>query len=129
MLKFTYTETGIHLEHLTTSLEELITQRIILTMRIGQTLMIEPGQASLLLPKHLPELATLEAIARQFHESITVSSCDAEFVEVTLPGTWLSTHTHCSEGIFLVDLEAHTEYLLVKLWKLSLDSLASFATG
>lgn len=40
MLKLTYTETSFHLECLTQSLEEWVAQRVILALRVGQSLYV-----------------------------------------------------------------------------------------
>jgi hypothetical protein len=61
MLKLTYTETGFRLERLAQSLEEWVQGRVILALRVGQSLLVEPSTASFLLPVDLPGLPLLEA--------------------------------------------------------------------
>ncbi len=46
MLKLTYTDVGLHLERMATPLETLVAQRVVLALRAGQRLYIEPGKAS-----------------------------------------------------------------------------------
>ncbi|MEM9926593.1 MAG: alr0857 family protein, partial [Cyanobacteria bacterium P01_D01_bin.50] len=59
MLKLTYTENSFYLELLTQSVEEWIQARVILTLRVGQSLCVEPSTASFLLPVDLPGLGQL----------------------------------------------------------------------
>jgi hypothetical protein len=125
MLKFTYTEPGIHLERLPQSLEELIALRAILAMRVGERLLAEPGTASFLLPANLPLLHRLAAIARLEKNLSSPYPVDADFVEVSLSGIWLSSKVDCSEGIFLTNLEEYTEQLLLEIWQICF-SLQSF---
>ncbi|NJP08416.1 MAG: hypothetical protein HC866_02200 [Leptolyngbyaceae cyanobacterium RU_5_1] len=125
MLKLTYTETGIYLEYLAQSLEELITQRIILAMRVSESLMVEPGRASFLLPTHSPELNVLWAIADRQHDEITLCPTDEAFIEVTLRGVWLSHRMGSEEGIFLAELRVHTERLIWRIWQASVSPQSS----
>ena len=41
---------------------------------------------------------------------------DAEYVEVSLRGTWLTTDGESAEGVFVAVISEHTEFLLVELW-------------
>ncbi|UBF27367.1 hypothetical protein K9N68_05250 [Kovacikia minuta CCNUW1] len=125
MLKFTYTESGIHLEHLTQSLEELIALRTVLAMRIGERLIAEPGTASFLLPANLPLLHRLSTIARSEKNLASPYFVDAEFVEICLHGTWLSSNTVCAEGLFFAELGEYAERLLLEVWQ-TYFSLQSF---
>lgn len=125
MLKFTYTETGIHLEHLPQALlEDLITLRALLAMRTGERLIVEPGAAAFLLPKQLPELKLLKTDF-QYDSPISVYSVDAEFVEIRLQGTWLSAQLDCNEGVFLTSLDERTELLIARLWQISFSQQSS----
>ncbi|MBD2095683.1 hypothetical protein H6F90_11005 [Trichocoleus sp. FACHB-591] len=49
MLKLNYTENGLYMERLMASPELAIAQRVVLAMRLGQFLQVEPGHASFLL--------------------------------------------------------------------------------
>lgn len=118
MLKFTYTETSFHLERLALSLEEVVATRVILAMRVGQSLCVEPITASFLLPSNLPGLHYLETEAkRENSEVISVCVADAEFVEISLHGTWIAADYETAEGVFVTSLYDRTEFFLVKLWK------------
>jgi hypothetical protein len=118
MLKFTYTETGICLERLEqTLLEELITQRVMLALRVRSTLIVEPGTASFLLPSDLPEWTLLKHWCDRDRSEISFCVCDAETIEVSLRGIWLaSSRQESVEGIFLADLDEWTEHLMLKTW-------------
>lgn len=117
MLKFTYTETGIHLEYLNQPLEDLIALRFILAMRVGDRLIAEPGTASFLLPAKLPLLEGLTTLS-QFEDNLTTPYLvDSEFVEVNLRGTWVSTKVDGAEGLFLTELGEYTERVMVEVWR------------
>lgn len=117
MLKLTYTETGFHLERLAQSLEDWVTGRVILALRVATSVCIEPSTASFLLPADLPELPLLEALVRgKEAEAITLSVCDAEYVEVSLHGAWLSGDSESEEGMFVAAISDAEEFFLIKLW-------------
>ncbi len=118
MLKFTYTETGIYLERLEQSVEELITLRVVLALRVGEQIFIEPGSAAFLLPADLPGLSRLKAALQQESaERMSVYACDREYVEVSLQGTWMSSQSDSAEGVFAVAMGERTELRLLKLWQ------------
>ena len=88
MLKLNYTDVGLFMERTKTNPELLIAQRVLLAMRLGQTLHIEPGRASFLLPADIPELKVLEmALNREYGSAVTLITVDEEFVEVGLSGS------------------------------------------
>jgi hypothetical protein len=117
MLKFTYTETGLQMERLTQSVEELVALRVILAMRIGQSLCVEPTTASFLLPADLPGVHELEAEARkEAAEALALCPADAEFVEVSLRGTWIAADPQGAQGVFVTALCARTEFFVLKCW-------------
>lgn len=118
MLKLTYTETSFYLECLAQSLEEWVTQRVILALRVGQCLCVEPSTASFLLPVNLPGVEMLKALVkREDSEIIALCGCDNECVEVTLRGSWLSNGSQDAEGVFVTAMSDRTEFFLHKLWQ------------
>lgn len=118
MLKLTYTETGFHLECLTQSLEDWAQARVILALRVGQSLCVEPSTASFLLPVNLPGIEVLkESIRRCDKEIIAVCVCDAEYLEVTLRGSWMSCGCDDATGVFVTALSDRIEFFLQKLWQ------------
>lgn len=117
MLKITYTEMGLHVELLPESIEEWLTIRTLLSVRAGQQLVLEPCTASLLLRADLPNGRDLESMARtEPRGAIALSIGDADHIEVTLRGTWVSSHPNQAEGVFVATLRDRTESLLVTLW-------------
>ncbi|WP_375471548.1 alr0857 family protein [uncultured Nostoc sp.] len=118
MLKLTYTESSFDLECVTLSLEEWVAQRVILALRVGQGLSIEPTTASFLLPVDLPGVEVLRAeVKRDDREIIALCACDAEYMEVTLRGSWLSASSKDSVGVFVTTMSNRAEFFLQKLWQ------------
>lgn len=118
MLKLTYIETDFYLEPLATELEEWVALRVIFALRVGDPIYVEPSTAAFLLPADLPELNLLAAqVRQQGTDEIELSTCDAEYVEVILLGTWLATDAESANGVFVAALSDSTECLLVKLWQ------------
>jgi hypothetical protein len=117
MLKFTYTETGLHLEQLPQPVEDWMTLRVILSLRTGQRLVVERGTAAFLLPKNLIGLRSLEAAIQQEYGAATLTQSDAEYVEVSLRGTWICSSAEEADGVFVACLGDRTEWLIFKLWR------------
>jgi hypothetical protein len=118
MLKLTYIETGFYLEYLAKSLEEWVQGRVVLALRVGESLCIEPTTASFLLPADLPGLETLVVeVKRLDPESISLSVCDAEYIEVSIEGTWVSSKADSTEGVFVAAMSHSIEFFLLKLWQ------------
>jgi len=118
MLKLIYTERSFYLECLALSLEEWIAQRVVLAMRVGQSFYVEPSTASFLLPVDLPGVEMLEAVVkRNDTEIMDLSRCDAEYLEVTLRGSWLSEGSQEAVGVFVTTMSDRTEFFLHKIWQ------------
>ncbi|MDJ0735221.1 MAG: hypothetical protein QNJ47_14350 [Nostocaceae cyanobacterium] len=117
MLKLTYTETSFYLECLAQSLEGWIAQRVILALRVGQSLWVQPSTASFLLPVDLPGLEQLEVeVQRDRGEIVCLDICDSEYVEVTLRGSWLCEGSEDAVGVFVTTMSDRSEFFLHKLW-------------
>jgi predicted small secreted protein len=137
MLKLNYTEVGLYMERVMTLPEMLIAQRVILAMRLRQSLSVEPGHASFLLPTHTPELEQLEiALQREYSPEATVIPVDDEFVEVNLNGSWIAESKEAHEGMFLTVMSVYpeggtashrAEFLIYKLWQMSDAHISSLA--
>lgn len=126
MLKLTYTESSFDLECVTLSLEEWVAQRVILSLRVGQGLCIEPNTAAFLLPRDLPGVEVLKAeVKRDDREIIALCGCDAEYMEVTLRGSWLSDSYKDAVGVFVTTISDRAEFFLHKLWQEAQESSAS----
>jgi hypothetical protein len=118
MLRLSYTETSFHLEVLTQSLEEWVAQRVILALRVGQSLCVQPSTASFLLPADLPGVEALKAfLKRDDREIMALSVCDAEYIEVTLRGSWISNSSDDAVGVFVTTMSDPTEFFLHKLYQ------------
>ncbi|HIK03417.1 MAG TPA: hypothetical protein IGS40_01680 [Trichormus sp. M33_DOE_039] len=122
MLKLTYTESSFYLEYLALSLEEWVKTRVILALRVGQGVCVEPSTASFLLPADLPGIEALKAETRfADREIIDVSTSDAEYVEITLRGYWLSNGAENADGVFVTVISdapnSRTELFVYKLWQ------------
>lgn len=118
MLKVAYTESGLHLERLSQSVEEWIALRVVLALRINQRLILEHGSASILIPVALANLPTLKSILQpEDVEFVTLSICDPEFIEVSLSGIWITSHVDETEGTLAVNLSSSAELALLRLWQ------------
>lgn len=118
MLKVTYVETGLHLEHLTQSVEDWMALRSRLALRASQRLLMEPCTASMLLLKNLTKLYILEGAAQQEDSGVVaLSICDADYVEVSLRGVWVVSSLNQAEGIFVAMLNQQIELILFQLWQ------------
>ncbi len=118
MLKLTYTERSFYLECLSLSLEEWVAQRVVLALRVGQSICVEPSTASFLLPVDLPGVEKLKAeVERDGSEIMELSTCDAEYLEVTLRGSWLSDGSEEAVGVFVTKMSDRTEFFLHKIWQ------------
>jgi len=77
MLKLMYAESGFHLERVGIPLEVGVAQRVALAVRLGQTLHLEPGHASFLVPGHTEGLMQLElSLSLEESQRLTVVAVD-----------------------------------------------------
>jgi hypothetical protein len=128
MLKLNYTDVGPYMERTMTNPELLIAQRVLLAMRLGRSLYVEPGRASFLLPVDIPELKVLEvALQREYGSVVTLIAGDETFVEVGLSGSWIAEDKDAHEGMFLAAMSNRTEFLIYKLWQMSEARISSLA--
>ncbi|MGD1907253.1 MAG: alr0857 family protein [Leptolyngbyaceae cyanobacterium] len=136
MLKLNYTEFGLYMERATVSLDVAIAQRIVLALRLGQSLHVEPSQAAFLLPAQANGLTPLKALLKEAKSDIaTVIPVDDEFVEISLSGSWVAISEAAHEGTFLTaisdfpsaNLREQVEALIYKLWQMSEAPVSSWA--
>ena len=128
MLKFTYTETGFHLERLVESVETIVARRAILSVRTGDRVVIEPSNGSFLLPADVPTLPhLLETIRRDKTGTVEFCKADENDIEIVLEGVWLAEDADREEGIFLANVSDRLESLLFFCWREALFS-ASFVS-
>ncbi len=129
MLKLHYTESGLFIEQVGGSLEALISQRIILAIRAGQELHVQPGEASFLLANSVSTIAELAVLMwKEQNPAISVTVVDLEMLEVCIDGTWITEQVDAEEGTFLIAAPEQTEALLFRLWQESQSSLSSLGT-
>jgi hypothetical protein len=128
VLKLNYSEDGLYIEQIKGSPEQLIAQRVVLSVRSGVPIYIEPGHASFLLPVGLPELTSLNVPVRRGRKvKMSIARVDDEFVEVSLRGTWVASSKDAHEGMFLVVMSDRTESLIYQLWQTSEVHVSSLA--
>jgi hypothetical protein len=120
MLKLSYTDTDLHIEKLSTSVEKWIGQRVLLAVRVGSTVSVEPLNAAFGLSTDVSAWKDLERlICREASDMIALSICDVDMVEIGLEGYWLSATAQSDEGIFVTHLPAAIESLIVEIWQTS----------
>jgi hypothetical protein len=117
MLKLTYIENDFKMERLAQPLEDWVETRVMLARQAGLTLRIEGSTASFLLPIDLPYLSKLQV---ERAEAIALSLCDADYIEVSLKGTWIASEAQGEEGVFVLEMASRVEFLLFNLWQESL---------
>ncbi len=118
MLKLTYTHNGFFIDHLEESLEAWVTTRVILALRSGTSLCVEPSSASFLISLDLPYVDQLLEDVNEFTgEILEVNRCDEEAMEVVLEGTWLGSDIASEEGLFVCRLSDRLESLLYQIWQ------------
>lgn len=118
MLKLTYTEDGLYLERFAASVETTIAQRVVLAVRIGQPIFVQPGSASFLLPANAVNLKEFKhAVQGESPQTIELCQVDDEFYEVSIRGTWIANRSEAHEGMFVSRLSDRTEVFVEKLWK------------
>jgi hypothetical protein len=125
MLKLTYTDAGLHMEKVATALENLVTQRVVLALRLGQSLHIEPSRAAFLLPVDTPGLNQLRLTIRMEKSCVSVTLVDAQFVEISVHGNWIAASDEAHEGMFIAAFSDRTELLVYKLWESTQDCVSS----
>ncbi|QLE56620.1 alr0857 family protein [Nostoc sp. TCL26-01] len=113
MLKLTYTENSFSLQCLDTSLEKWVNTRVTLALRAGTNIYIESSTVSFLISTHSAHIVDLETLAKD--HLVQLSPSDADFMEVVLQGTWLTSQANSDTGIFVTVLNKSTESLLQQI--------------
>ena len=117
MLKLTYTDNNFYVEHLSESLEDWLTKRVLLCLRAATSIYVEPSTASFLIPADLPYWTNLRTLQVEDGPTIELNTCDAEYLEVSLKGTWMTSKENSDEGVFVCVLGETTEMMLNQLWQ------------
>ena len=115
MIKITYLENEIRLEHLIKSTEVWKADRILLNLRAGISIYTESGVGSLIFPVTPSCIEDLTKLAET--EMVHINPCDERYVEVSLLGTWIAESKDSEEGVFACDLSREKECLLYQLWQ------------
>jgi hypothetical protein len=125
MLKLTYTSTGVVLERSVEPLEVAVRRRMMLGLRMGQPLGIEPTSVSLMVNRSVPELkALISAVASAPASTLRLVQREAahvemQQVEMQLQGYWLAQQEPLGEGVFMMNLDPTLEGHLVNIWQAS----------
>ncbi|MFH7244394.1 MAG: alr0857 family protein [Spirulina sp.] len=114
MLKITYSDVEPFVEGVTQPVEAVVAQRSLVALRSGQPLWMQASHGSLPFPAQNAGVESLVKTARRLGLAITV--CDADWLEITLPGTWIADSPTSDHGILLVTgLEESLERQLLTL--------------
>jgi hypothetical protein len=126
MLKLTYSEFGLHLEQIGESLEQLVVQRSILAVRIGESLCIQPGNASFLVSTAaMTANLDLDRITN-LHHPISFCCVDEDFYEVNIAGVWITKNSQAAEGLFAARLGDRAESVVQHLWQSSQQEVPTY---
>ena len=117
MLKLTYTDNNFSIEPLSESLEDWLNIRVLVCLRAATSIYVEPSTASFLIPTNLPYWEDLKALQIENDETIELNICDAEYLEIILQGTWVTSEEHSDEGVFICVLSRKAEILVNQLWQ------------
>lgn len=128
MLKLNYTDHGLFLELVDASLEVVATQRVMLAVYAGEALHLEPGRAAFLLSATVPGVTKLWRILQaDTTGSAAIAPVDAEFVEISLKGTWIASSTSADAGTFITALNPESEALIYQVWTATQTAIAYVA--
>lgn len=122
MLKLNYTDLGLHMEHVTASVDVIVAQYVLVAMRLGKSMHVEQSRASFLMPADSIVLDQLQDVLRRDSDTtsagkVAITPVDHAFVEISMSGTWMSESLDGDVGIFLTSFDPQTEYLLHQLWQ------------
>jgi hypothetical protein len=102
MLKLTYTDEGLLLNHLNQSLDNWVSNRILLALRSGIPFWIESTKVCFMLPMNLPCINQLiDSLGGELNNTLELALYDKSQMELKLFGTWLSSHPDNEEGVFV----------------------------
>ena len=115
MLKITYLENGVYLEHLQESVETWKASRVLVSLRAAVSIYTESSTACFVLLAYTPYLKDLVELEEK--QLIEIVPCDEEHLEVSLSGTWIAQSEDSEEGVFVCELDRHSEHFLYQLWQ------------
>lgn len=117
MLKLTYTDNDFYIERLSESLENWLNLRILLCLRSATSIYVESSTASFLILKDSPLWENLKVLQLENDQIIELNISDAEHLEISLKGTWVTSAQNSDEGVFICALSKKVEILLNQLWQ------------
>jgi hypothetical protein len=121
MLKFIYSEAGLHLELLDADLGDWIDRRLKFS-RGYEDLSVKAERAFFLLPDRIGEILILDFYLQCDRvKTVTIESCDENYLEIGLSGYWLSVGADLAEGIFITQLPDRIEAYLYEMYKTAKD--------
>lgn len=110
MLKLTYTDQGVILNHLNQSLDSWVSNRILLALRSGIPFWVESTKVSFMLPMNLPYVNNLvDSLGEELNNTLELALYDKSQMELKLSGTWLSSHPDNDEGVFVCNYNEKIE--------------------
>jgi hypothetical protein len=87
MLKLIYTETDLHMELLTTDLEDWVKQRLLFSDSTGEIIFLSSSTASFLLPTTICEATAINFyLHHQGATTVTANYCDLDSIEIAVIG-------------------------------------------
>lgn len=121
MLKLSYTDDGLFLEQTMASLDAVTNQRVMLTIRIGETLHLAPSWATVLLSAEMSgDITRLKPMLEtDLEDTIDLTPADEDFVEVSLKGIWIAKDASTESGTFVTTLTPESERLIYQLWQVT----------
>jgi hypothetical protein len=114
MLKLTYLDNGFNLEYLHESLENWLNTRVMLALHSRTNIYVENITASFLVKASTIPLTDLMNL-KQETNIVELCPCDADLLEVTFKGVWLTSHFDKNSGVFVTGLSKYAEVIFSKL--------------
>lgn len=127
MLKIIYLDSELWLEPLSGTMEALVTQHSLLSLRLGQPLIMQPSRGSIPLPADLPGVELLLQQSRCL-ATIDITYCDSQWVEITFQGIWIADDINCDQGIFVTECDRDLEDQILSLWQWGQSRLTTGST-
>ncbi|MEB3359672.1 MAG: hypothetical protein VKK04_23300 [Synechococcales bacterium] len=122
MLRLIYTETGLDLKVIDQPMKDWIALRRTLAHRTGHVFRDETCTASFLLPRDLRQMGLLKRLVTDGNATgVDLTLADAEFMEVSLRGHWVSSCPADAEGVFIAAFPVCLEKMIAEMWAEACD--------
>ncbi len=110
MLKLTYTDQGLLLDHVDQSLDAWINSRMLLSVSTGIPIWIESTQVSFMFTSDSPYLCNLiDNLGEHINHTFELLISEHNETEIKILGTWLSSHPDSQEGVFVCSFPGYLE--------------------